>query len=114
MLTTFGRGKVLCLGPGADNAQRQAAIVEAAGCAAVQVPSGLTPADIDQLTGFDAVISWAEDAVLCNIRKALARKSGPLIPLFAEADLAARCTLERHICIDTTAAGGNASLLASV
>jgi len=44
--------------------------------------------------------------------KALAARAGRVIPLATGQDLAAKCRLERHICIDTTAAGGNATLLA--
>lgn len=36
----------------------------------------------------------------------------PLLPLVTHQGLAAYCLLERHLCIDTTAAGGNAALLA--
>jgi len=35
------------------------------------------------------------------------------VPLAGGDDLASYCLLERHVCIDTTAAGGNASLLAA-
>ena len=44
---------------------------------------------------------------------ALAARDGALVGLACGADLAARCRIERHICIDTTAAGGNAALLAA-
>ena len=47
------------------------------------------------------------------IRQALAARDGALIPLAGQADLSGFCRLERHVCIDTTAAGGNASLLAA-
>ena len=99
-------------------------IAAANGCAAVGIAPGLSgsgcvdgqldPTALGALDGFDAVICEAEDALLSAIRIALASRSGKLIPLFAETDLAARCRIERHICVDTTAAGGNASLLAEV
>ena len=73
----------------------------------------VTPEILAQLTGIDAVVIWAEDGVLRPLRQALAGRDGALIPLIAEADPAPRLILERHICIDTTAAGGNASLLAA-
>ncbi|MFT4636319.1 MAG: RHH-type proline utilization regulon transcriptional repressor/proline dehydrogenase, partial [Chitinophagales bacterium] len=31
-----------------------------------------------------------------------------------EKNIAERCVIERHLCIDTTAAGGNVALLASM
>jgi RHH-type proline utilization regulon transcriptional repressor/proline dehydrogenase/delta 1-pyrroline-5-carboxylate dehydrogenase len=114
MLSVFGRGKVLCLGPGEDAANAQAKIAQAAGCPTVIFASGIPAEILNVLQGVDAVVSYANDTVLATYRKALADREGKLIPLFAEHDLAIRCRLERHICIDTTAAGGNASLLASV
>lgn len=44
----------------------------------------------------------------------LSARDGPIIPLLAESDNSYGYRVERHICIDTTAAGGNASLLAGV
>jgi RHH-type proline utilization regulon transcriptional repressor/proline dehydrogenase/delta 1-pyrroline-5-carboxylate dehydrogenase len=44
----------------------------------------------------------------------LAQRDGVILPLITEADFADRCHLERHVCIDTTAAGGNAALLAQM
>ena len=46
------------------------------------------------------------------MREALARRPGPILPLITEPAAAERYVLERHVCVDTTAAGGNASLLA--
>lgn len=114
MLSIFGRGKVLCLGPGEAAAADQARNATAAGCVAVTLPDGIAPDALTVLVGVDAVVSNANDEVLTEYRKALAARDGKLIPLFTEQDLTTRCKLERHICIDTTAAGGNASLLASV
>ena len=44
---------------------------------------------------------------------ALAARDGPLLPLITETLSPERYILERHLCVDTTAAGGNASLVAS-
>ena len=44
--------------------------------------------------------------------QALARREGPIVPLLSNAVDPTRLRRERHICIDTTAAGGNAELLA--
>jgi RHH-type proline utilization regulon transcriptional repressor/proline dehydrogenase/delta 1-pyrroline-5-carboxylate dehydrogenase len=40
------------------------------------------------------------------------RAKAPILPLITAADLAPFCVTERHLCVDTTASGGNASLLA--
>ncbi|HEX5872794.1 MAG TPA: hypothetical protein VFY65_20325, partial [Longimicrobium sp.] len=47
------------------------------------------------------------------LRQALAGREGAILPLVTEAVAPARYLLERVLCIDTTAAGGNASLLAA-
>ena len=120
-LATYARGRVLCLGPTAEAAMQQAQIARDLGNATLAVAPGVKdrldgsvmPEILAQLTGIDAVVIWAEDGALRPLRQALAKRDGALIPLIAEADPAPRLILERHICIDTTAAGGNASLLAA-
>ena len=68
----------------------------------------------------DGLGGLAPDAVaadttqdLVAIRRALARIEGPIIRLLTERFHPAGYALERAICIDTTAAGGNAALLAA-
>jgi RHH-type proline utilization regulon transcriptional repressor/proline dehydrogenase/delta 1-pyrroline-5-carboxylate dehydrogenase len=46
------------------------------------------------------------------LRRALSRRDGPIVPLETAVLAPERYVVERHLCIDTTAAGGNASLLA--
>ena len=48
-----------------------------------------------------------------HYRQALAARDGIIVPLVCSAELASYAILERHLCIDTTASGGNASLLAA-
>ena len=64
------------------------------------------------MTGFELVVFWGEMTGKEALRRALAAREGPIIPLVGNRALAGYCIIERHICIDTTAAGGNASLLA--
>ena len=121
-LSTFPRGIVLCLGPDADSLDAQITAARAAGCRTLRITgdrdaeadiSGTLPAEaLSTLRGFDAVALAGSDEALRAYRRALADRDGPILPLLAEDDLAERLTLERHVCIDTTAAGGNASLLA--
>ena len=47
------------------------------------------------------------------MRQALAARSGPIIPMVSERIYPAAYAHERAVCVDTTAAGGNASLLAA-
>jgi len=42
---------------------------------------------------------------------ALARRAGPILPLVTGRPDTGHALLERHVCVDTTAAGGNAALL---
>ncbi|MBV1862898.1 MAG: bifunctional proline dehydrogenase/L-glutamate gamma-semialdehyde dehydrogenase PutA [Rhodobacteraceae bacterium] len=111
-LSRFGRGIVLCLGPTqADyNAQKQAA--KLAGCSPILADGHLEPDALGKLSGFDAVLSFASPEELRKMRLALAMRDGVLLPLISEVDPIERLTIERHVCIDTTAAGGNAALLA--
>ncbi len=120
-LTRFGRGVVLCLGPTADNLHQQARAARLAGCWPVTV--GVEGADIEgilapealtDLKACDAVVSWAQEEDLRALRTALAARPGVIIPLISDCDLEPRLQLERHVCIDTTAAGGDAALLANV
>lgn len=120
--SVYGRGTILCLGPTAEIARQQIEIARANGCTAIGIAPGLTgegtidgclAADaLGTLSAFDGVAFYGPDDALLEMRKVLAGRDGKLIPLFSEDDLAQRCQLERHICINTTAAGGNASLLA--
>jgi RHH-type proline utilization regulon transcriptional repressor/proline dehydrogenase/delta 1-pyrroline-5-carboxylate dehydrogenase len=112
-LTTHPRGRVLCLGPTGAAAEAQAASARAAGCSAVAA-TGTLPADwLRDLSGIEAVVYWGDGDPARAYAQALAARDGAIIPLITEADLAPRLTLERHLCIDTTAAGGNAALLAA-
>ena len=110
-LSTFGRGVVLCLGPGAEAAEAQAIAAREAGCA--PVIAAIEPEALAMLTGFAAAVSWADETTLRAQRHALATRDDAIIPLIAEADPRPRLTLERHVCIDTTASGGDAALLSA-
>ena len=46
--------------------------------------------------------------------QALAQRPGPIVPLITQTPDRAHALTERHLCIDTTASGGNAQLLAEV
>lgn len=108
-LKTSGRGVILCLGPReAHHTQRR--IAEANG--SVAVLGGCEPALLGQLRGFDAVAYWGDEDTKRKLRAAIAGRNGPIIPLVTSEYALQNLVREQHICIDTTAAGGNASLLA--
>jgi RHH-type proline utilization regulon transcriptional repressor/proline dehydrogenase/delta 1-pyrroline-5-carboxylate dehydrogenase len=44
-------------------------------------------------------------------KKALAEKNGSIIPLITNTETLKNMKIERHVCINTTAAGGNVELL---
>ena len=112
-LTLVPRLPVLCLGPTAAAALRQADLLRALGGHPVEAP-GLDPAALTRLSGFSGAVWWG-DAAGGRIRaQALARREGPILPLIGGMPDAAHAVLERHVCIDTTASGGNAQLLAEV
>ncbi|MFT6435064.1 MAG: RHH-type proline utilization regulon transcriptional repressor/proline dehydrogenase [Candidatus Azotimanducaceae bacterium] len=123
-LTLWPRGTVLCLGPTVQDALAQTGAARRMGCPALTVVPGakgvdcidgfLDRADLTQLQGIEVVALWSHDDDLRAARKALAARPGKILPLVANEYLESYCRLERHTCIDTTAAGGNASLLASV
>jgi RHH-type proline utilization regulon transcriptional repressor/proline dehydrogenase/delta 1-pyrroline-5-carboxylate dehydrogenase len=132
-LETHPRGVVLCLGPDEASARRQAQFALAHGNAVLVIAYGgpriaeelgrdgaaiggverrLSPAVIEAGLAVDAIMHFGTPEALKPWRQALARREGPIVPLIAsEADVG-RLILERHICIDTTASGGNAELLA--
>ncbi|MBL8584200.1 MAG: L-glutamate gamma-semialdehyde dehydrogenase, partial [Rhizobiaceae bacterium] len=133
-LTLWPRGRVLCLGPDGDALLAQAVQALAAGNAVLAVAPG-APATLQALTGKDLPIAaidgradpvesraLAIDAVafagtpgeMRVVREVMAAADGRIVPLIAEMINPAAYALERSVCVDTTAAGGNASLLASV
>ena len=59
---------------------------------------------VRELLSVDAVVAAAAAAYYFY---------GPIVPLETQTISPERYVVERHLCIDTTAAGGNASLLAA-
>ncbi len=111
-LTLTPRAPVLCLGPGRAAALQQAEAVRKLGGHAVEAP-GLDPQALTKLQGFSGAVWWGETEAGRPFAQALAQREGPILPLIAAPD-AGHAYLERHLCIDTTASGGNAQLLAAV
>ncbi len=124
------RGRVLCLGPDPDSLRAQVVQALALGNAVVAVaPAARTrlaalqradipfklvdgrasPEDVGELA-IDA-LAFAGDAT--GFRRALAAQDKAITPVIAECLAPMAYLHERAVCIDTTAAGGNATLLAS-
>ncbi|RUY85905.1 L-glutamate gamma-semialdehyde dehydrogenase, partial [Mesorhizobium sp. M7A.F.Ca.CA.003.01.2.1] len=131
-LSLSPRGRVLCLGPDGDTLLAQTIQALAAGNAVLAVAPG-APAALSALTGKGlplAVIDGRPDPVEARslrvdivafsgtpeaariVRRVIADRSGPIVPLVSEVLNPAAYAHERAVCVDTTAAGGNATLLA--
>ncbi|OSP56035.1 bifunctional proline dehydrogenase/L-glutamate gamma-semialdehyde dehydrogenase PutA [Pseudoruegeria sp. SK021] len=133
-LSLHPKGGVLCLGPTAEIAVAQAVQALGVGCPVVIVAPGakaaaapliqagapvvtvdgtVAAASLTGLTGIAAVAAAGGSDWTRDLRLALARRGGAIVPLETQVIAPTRFVAERHLCIDTTAAGGNASLLAS-
>jgi RHH-type proline utilization regulon transcriptional repressor/proline dehydrogenase/delta 1-pyrroline-5-carboxylate dehydrogenase len=111
-LSAYARGPVLCLGPGVKLAAEQAALVRGLGGVAVEQPGAVDPGAMRSLRDLSAVIWWGDLGLARGYAAALAERDGPLVALVTDAPDAGHVLHERHLCVDTTAAGGNANLLA--
>ncbi|MEQ6917794.1 bifunctional proline dehydrogenase/L-glutamate gamma-semialdehyde dehydrogenase PutA [Halomonas aquatica] len=133
-LAMYPKGPVLCLGPTLDIAIAQAVQALGAGCPAVLVAPGATQA-VQQMRGAGAPVAALDGSIEADaltevkgiaavaaagasdwtrdLRIALAKRDGAIVPLETQTISPERYAVERHLCIDTTAAGGNASLLAT-
>ncbi|MDB5541797.1 MAG: bifunctional proline dehydrogenase/L-glutamate gamma-semialdehyde dehydrogenase [Devosia sp.] len=132
-LYTWPRGVVLCLGPDTRSAEQQARLALEQGNGVLVVAPGatriaealgangepiggldkkLSPAAIEAGLHVDAIMHFGTEADLRPWRQALSRRDGVIVPLITRPSDAERLITERHVCIDTTASGGNAELLA--
>ncbi len=119
----YPRGTILCLGPSVKDVNKQQEVVHSMGCRSIGVTTGafgehmfdgfLERSSLTNLESFSGVVAWSTSEDLRAIRVALSKRSGPIIPLITERNFEHRCILERHVCVDTTASGGNVSLLSS-
>ncbi len=110
-LTTFARPPLLCMGPGDEAAARQAEIVKALGGSAVVTGGSLNASALETIRGLSGAIWWGDTEAARAFEQALAQRDGPILPLITGVPDTARVRGERHVCVDTTAAGGNTALL---
>ncbi len=126
------RGRVLVLGAGAPDVLAQSLQALAAGNAVLAVApeassalaalsafplltldGRIDPAELETLPDLALVAARGPQDWLRTLWRALAARPGPIVPLETALLAPERYVIERHLCIDTTAAGGNASLLAA-
>ena len=129
-LSFVPRGIVLCAAANTGMLLQQLAAVFATGntaavatASSALIPAGLPPAVrqlirlVDRIDDAGTVLHLAllDAALAPAVRPALAARSGALIPIVETAQQAIiplwRLIAERALCINTTAAGGNASLM---
>ena len=111
LLRFIPRDPLLCAGPTRELAEKQAAAVQALGGHAIILEHNIVPDDLVKGEGFSAVIWWGDTETGHAFSRALARRDGAIIPLIVDSPDSAHIFHERHLCVDTTAAGGNAALL---
>ncbi len=111
-LSHHPRPAILCLGPGPEAARAQAGAVRALGGAAAEATGALDPEVLGRLEGFSAALWWGDAETARAQAQALSRRDGPILPLVTGLPDLGHTHHERHLCVDTTASGGNAALLA--
>jgi len=131
ILSYAAKGLVMCLGPGNQQALDQALTALAAGCKAIVIcpqpddeltilqkkgapvscfRGQMNAGDLSSLKGFN-VVAIEPGQLMVDCRIALAEREGAIIQIASRPYTATSFRHERHTCIDTTAAGGNAALM---
>ncbi len=129
-LTLYPRGRILCLGPDKENLRLQVCQALALGnrvlaiAAQPDLPTSwhkrwplvtmsgvISPDSLAKVRLIDAVALHLPAAALRPWREALACRDGPIITLVSEQIAPEGFVIERHVCVDTTASGGNTTLL---
>ncbi len=110
-LSEYACAPLLCMGPGKVAASAQAEAVISLGGTAFEMTGMLDLHRLENLTGFSGVLWWGDDDTARQIEQHLARRNGPILPLIPGIPERTRVLGERHVCVDTTAAGGNPALL---
>ena len=90
--------------------QRRA--VEDLGGVGVAVPESAEPGTLTGLAGFGGAVWWGDEDAARALAQELASREGPILPLATGVPQPADVLVERHICVDTAASGGDAELLA--
>ncbi|MCR8828125.1 bifunctional proline dehydrogenase/L-glutamate gamma-semialdehyde dehydrogenase PutA [Pseudosulfitobacter koreensis] len=113
-LSTWAGAPVLCAGPGEKTVQAQIKAVEALGGRALAATGVIDPASLIVGPAYCGVLWWGDAQTAAELNRALAGRDGAIIPLITGQPDVGHVLWERHLCVDTTAAGGNAALLGEV
>ena len=103
----LGNAAVLAC-PGAVAASAR---LRAAGVPLAAVEGRVSPSALETCRPLHAVVAEGSAVALGDLRRALAARGGAVVPLIVGRGDPHRFLVERALCIDTTAAGGNAQLL---
>ncbi len=106
---------VLLAGAGADERELVSAMKKAGAPSGllVALEETLTPELVSELPAFAGLVVNAKEEDLRAFKVALADREGPILPLITDPEDWRSYVMERALCIDTTASGGNATLLAA-
>ena len=85
--------------------------VRALGGTALEAGGQIDPASLTGGPAYGGILWWGDTDIARQIEQALAKRDGPILPLICGLPDTARVRAERHVCVDTTASGGNAALL---
>jgi len=105
------RAPLLCLGPGTPAAQAQSDAIRALGGRAIRATGMIDLHRLESLPDISGVLWWGNAETGRAIEQALARRPGPILPLIPGKPSIAQVMAETHVCVDTTAGGGNTALL---
>ncbi|WP_299611793.1 bifunctional proline dehydrogenase/L-glutamate gamma-semialdehyde dehydrogenase PutA [uncultured Tateyamaria sp.] len=105
------RAAILCAGPGPETAKAQYEAITALGGNAVMTDGDVDPDALTTGPAYGGVLWWGDTDTARAIGQALAKRNGPILPLVTGQPDRAHALIERHVCVDTTASGGNAALL---
>ncbi|MFY0679472.1 MAG: bifunctional proline dehydrogenase/L-glutamate gamma-semialdehyde dehydrogenase PutA [Thalassovita sp.] len=111
-LSRHARPPLLCLGPGPEARRQQVSEVQALGGVAVAVEGALGPDVLRVVSDIAGVVWWGDRETARRLATALCARDRALVPVITDHLDRAHAVHERHLCVDTTAAGGNAGLLA--
>lgn len=110
-LSSMPRPALLCMGPGKVTATEQARAVSALGGDTLELTGQIDVAALADGPSYGGILWWGDEETARAIEQALAKRTGPIVPLIRGLPDTAHVRAERHLCVDTTASGGNAKLL---
>ena len=108
-LSLHQKAPIACLGPDVAVQQQIDAITALGGVGIAASPDQF--ADLLANTPIGGAIWWGDEKIARTLNRQLAQQEGAILPLITSRPDQAHVMHERHLCVDTTAAGGNAALL---